>query len=208
MAEESSEKKKFVFNCTKCGKCCLERGPVPLVFEDLETWAKNGVVNNMLPYLKFLKTPYGTLDLVLSHQEKNPLAFIENQEKPKKDEDPSCPLFNKDKKECTIWKYRPLSCQTYPLEFDGQKFSIVDSECEGIDKGEMTKEERINMRETAKRMNQQLRQMRIVMPIISQAMQTFVLGEIIEQQKKFAQMSPEEQAKMQAEMEEEMKKSK
>jgi Fe-S-cluster containining protein len=205
---ENSEKKKFVFNCTKCGKCCLDRGPIPLVFEDLEIWAKNNVVSNMIPYLKFIKTPYGTLDLVLSRQEKNPFAFIEEKEPSKKDEDPSCPLFNKDKKLCTIWNYRPLSCATYPLEYDGQKYSIVDSECPGIDQGEMSKEDRIVMRETAKRMNQQLKQMRIVMPIISQAMQTFVLKEILEQQKKFAEMSPEEQAKMQREMEEEMKRNK
>jgi Fe-S-cluster containining protein len=204
----SEEKKKFVFNCTKCGACCAERGPIPLVFEDLENWAMNKVVGNMIPYLKFIKTPYGTLDLVFTHQDSNPLAALTGEEKKKENTDPSCPMYNKEKKECQIYNYRPLSCQTYPLEFDGKSFSVVNDDCPGVGNGEMAKEDRLKMRETAERMNKQLRQMRIVMPIISQAMQTFVLGEIIEQQQKFAKMSPEEQEKMQKEFEAEMSKQK
>ena len=43
-------KTKFTFKCTRCDKCCLARGPIPITFWDLELWAKNGVVANFLPY--------------------------------------------------------------------------------------------------------------------------------------------------------------
>lgn len=199
------EKKKFVFNCTRCGKCCADRGPIPLVMEDLELWAKNRVVANMLPYLKFILTPKKTLDLVFTRQIGN--QFEETPEKAEENQDSSCPMYNKEKKECTIYENRPLSCRTYPLEFDGQKFVVVDDECPGIGHGDMTKEDRIKLRELAQHMFNQLRQIRIVMPIVSQAMQTFVIGQLIEQQRQaFEKMTPEERERYQKEYADQMDK--
>ncbi|TFH28330.1 MAG: hypothetical protein E4G98_05425, partial [Promethearchaeota archaeon] len=63
--ETQSKKQKFVFNCTRTGACCVKRGPIPLVMNDLVMWAKNNVVANMMPYITFFKTPQGALDLVL-----------------------------------------------------------------------------------------------------------------------------------------------
>jgi len=112
--------------------------------DDLIMWAKNNVVANMMPYLQFIKTPYGTIDLVMARTNKNPYDFLQKKEKEDEDEeeepkDISCPMYNKETKECLIYDNRPLSCQTYPLEFDGQKYMVVDTEdCEGIGNGETT----------------------------------------------------------------------
>jgi len=210
---EGEEKKKYIFNCTKCGNCCLNRGPIPLVMDDLIMWAKNNVVANMMPYLQFLKTPYGTIDLVMSRTNKNPYDFLQKKEGDEEEEeetkDISCPMYNKETKECLIYDNRPLSCRTYPLEFDGQKFLVVDTEdCEGIGNGETTNEERKEMRDLAKSMNVKLTEMRIAMPILAQAFQPFVLNEIMDAQKRYMEamekMSPEEREKVEQQMKERM----
>ena len=211
MSEEAPKKKKFVFNCTKCGNCCLERGPVPLVMDDLMLWGKNNVVANFMPYLKFIKTSFGTMDLVLARTDKNPYAFMQEDKKVdvEEEKDLSCPMFDKEKKECLVYENRPLSCRTYPLEFDGEKYQIVDTECPGIDEGDMTKEARKAMRELAKQMNVQITQMRVSMPILSQAMQPFIIQEMMEAQKQYMEamekMSPEDREKMEKQMQDQMK---
>ncbi|WP_457556592.1 YkgJ family cysteine cluster protein [Candidatus Harpocratesius sp.] len=207
-ADSAPRKQKFVFNCTRCGTCCAKRGPIPLVMSDLIMWAKNNVVANMMPYLKFLKTPQGTVDLVLARKDQDPYAFLQQDKKDKKkkkEEDLSCPLFNKEKKECLIYSNRPLSCRTYPLEYDGSKFMVVNAdECPGIGNGEMTKEAKLEMRDLAKRMNKELTEMRIAMPILSQAFQPFILQELMEAQQKFMEelekMPPEERERIEKEM--------
>jgi len=188
--------KKFSFVCKKCGQCCLERGPIPLVIEDLVMWAKNDVIENIFPYLKFIKTDMGTIDLVLAKTDSNPFG-----EEEKNEEELCCPLFNEEKKECTIYNYRPLSCRTYPLEYNGENFQIVDSEDPGLNNGEMKKEDLKKMKLLAKKMNKELTKMRISMPIISQAMQPFIIKEMVEAQKKMMeQMSPEERKKFEDQM--------
>ncbi len=188
--------KKFNFSCQKCGNCCLERGPIPLVLDDLVMWAKNNVVANIMPYLKFIETPQGTIDLVLARQNIGP-------SEEEKEKDLSCPFFNKEKKECTIYSNRPLSCRTYPLEFTGENFQIVDAEDPGLECEEkMSKEALSRMKKLAKKMNRELIKMRISMPVISQAMQPFIIQRLIEtQQKMMEQMSPEEKKKFEEQFE-------
>ena len=193
----SESKEKFNFSCTKCGKCCENRGPVPLILADIALWAKNKVIANFMPYLQLYKTPYG-LDLVLAKSD-----TISSDEK-KAPADQACPLYNKETKMCNSYAFRPLSCRTYPLEYDGKSYAIVDETCPGIGNGEMTKEARIEMRENAKSMNAQLTQLRIAFPVVTNVMQGFVIREIVEQQKRMMdQMSPEERKKFEEEMKKE-----
>ncbi len=217
-AEETSPKQKFVFNCKKdCGVCCENRGPIPLVMDDLIMWSRNNVLANFMPYLKFFRTPKGTIDLVLSRSGEDPYAFIkpEADSDEKKEEEPkdiSCPLYNKETKLCLVYENRPMSCRTYPLEYDGSSFQVIDADdCPGIGFGENTKEEREAMRDTAKLMNTKLTEMRISMPVIAQAMQPFVLQEIMMAQKQYMdameKMSPEERQKVEEQMAKQMDKS-
>ncbi len=195
-----SKKSKFSFNCTKCGKCCSERGPIPLVLDDILRWVKNDVVKTILPYMKFIKTEFGTIDLVLGQKTEDPYGSLMNQtetETPKKEEVRTCPFYNAESKTCVIYKNRPLSCRIYPLEYDGSQYLVVDSEdCPGIGNGTNTKEELLKMRTLSKKMHKKISQMRISMPIISQIMQPFVLQEILKVQqqamKELEKMSPEQ----------------
>lgn len=200
MSDETQKKPKFSFNCTKCGHCCEERGPIPLVLDDLLRWAKNDVVASMMPYLKFIKTDLGTIDLVLDQKNDNPYGLKLDPTVKKENTDSktlTCPFYNKESKLCVIYENRPLSCRTYPLEYDGSQFLVIDSEnCPGIGNGSNTKEELKNLRLNAKKMYKKLQQMRISMPILSQAMQPFILQELMKMQeeamKELEKMSPEQ----------------
>ncbi|UCD02299.1 MAG: YkgJ family cysteine cluster protein, partial [Promethearchaeota archaeon] len=156
--KEEKPKAKFTFKCTRCDNCCDARGPIPITLWDLEMWARNGVVANFMPYLDIYHKPDGGIDLVLKPLAPPPKEGEE--EKSPKDRfgsapieellDVKCPLYNEDDKKCLVYENRPLSCRTYPLEFDGKNFIVVDADCPGVGEEGMTKEELTEMRDTAK----------------------------------------------------------
>ncbi len=200
---EEKQKAKFTFKCTRDDKCCLARGPIPITMWDLELWAKNGVIANFLPYLDVYTKPDGLTDLILK-----PLAPSKgDSEKPSTDpfaETPieelleeKCPLYNKEQKKCLVYDNRPLSCRTYPLEYDGTHFSVVDVDCPGIGEEGMTKEELKEMRETAKMMNYELSRMRIALPVLSQIISSNFMKQLMKQQMEaMSKMSDEDKAKL------------
>ena len=200
---EEKQKAKFTFKCTRCDKCCLARGPIPITLWDLELWAKNGVIANFLPYLDVYTKPDGLTDLILK-----PLAPSKgDSEKPSTDpfaETPieelleeKCPLYNKEQKKCLVYDNRPLSCRTYPLEYDGKNFSVVDVDCPGIGEEGMTKEELKKMRETAKMMNYELTRMRIALPVLNQIISSNFMKHLMKQQMEaMSKMSDEDKAKL------------
>jgi Fe-S-cluster containining protein len=200
--EES--KAKFTFKCTRCDKCCLSRGPIPITFWDLELWARNGVVANFLPYMDIYSKPDGGIDLVLK-----PLPPPPKEGEEEKPRDPfgtvpiedllevKCPLYNKDKNECLVYNNRPLSCRTYPLEFDGKNFTVVDVECPGIGEEGMTKEDLKEMRDIAKQMNYELTRMRIALPVLSQLISQKVMMDLMRQNMEaMSKMSDEDRSKL------------
>ena len=201
-AEES--KAKFTFKCTRCDKCCLGRGPIPITFWDLELWARNGVVANFMPYLDIYNKPDGGIDLILK-----PLPPPPKEGEDEKPRDPfggvpiedllevKCPLYNKEKKECLVYSNRPLSCRTYPLEFDGKNFTVVDVDCPGIGEEGMTKEELKDMRDTAKQMYYELTRMRIALPVLSQLISQKVMMDLMKQNMEaMSKMSEEDRTKL------------
>ncbi len=211
--EESAEKErtddkakaKFTFKCTRCDNCCSARGPIPITLWDLEMWARNGVVANFMPYLSIYQKPDGGIDLILK-----PLAPppMEGEEE-KTNKDPfgnvpieellnvKCPLYNKDEKKCLVYDNRPLSCRTYPLEFDGKNFIVVDADCPGIGEEGMTKEELKEMRETAKTMHYELTRMRIAIPILNQLISQKIMMDLMRQNMEaMSKMSDEDRQKL------------
>lgn len=238
---KSEDKSKFKFHCTQCGWCCENRGPIPITFWDLQMWAKKGVLDNFMAYLKINITSKGGYDLILSPLKFDPYKkLLEQQqelmkemakEKAKEaekdgkvdielaDEEPEevkepdideirCPLFNLEKRECLVYEYRPLSCRTYPLEYDGEGFNVVDEDnCEGIGQGPMTKEELKEMRDNAKLTLDQMGTMKISIPVLfnvirqdpllKQQMQTEIFMEMMQQQQKAMEsMDPEDRKKL------------
>lgn len=205
--EPEKPKTKFSFKCTQCNACCLARGPIPITMWDLEMWARNGVVANFLPYLDVFNKPDGGIDLILKPLAP-PLKEGEKEEEVKKDPfgavpieellNVKCPLYNKDDKKCLIYENRPLSCRTYPLEFDGKNFIVVDADCPGVGVGEgMKKEDLIKMRETAKTMHYELTRMRIALPVLNQVVSQKIMMDFMRQNlEAMSKMSDEDRAKL------------
>ena len=201
--EEQSTKAKFTFKCTRCDACCLSRGPIPITFYDLEMWAKNGVIANFLPYLDIYSKPDGTIDLIMKPLPPKPKEGEESKRDPfspviiEELLEEKCPLYNKEKKECLVYENRPLSCRTYPLEFDGKNFTIVDVDCPGLNEEGMEKEELKEMRETAKRMFYELTRMRITLPVINQLITQKVMMDLMRQNMEaMSKMSDEDRTKL------------
>jgi Fe-S-cluster containining protein len=204
IAEEKEVKTKFTFKCTRCDACCLGRGPIPITFWDLEMWARNGVVANFMPYLDIYQKPDGGVDLILKPL---PLAKEGDEESPPQDPfetvpieellEVKCPLYNKDDKKCLIYDNRPLSCRTYPLEFDGKNFIVVDADCPGIGEEGMTKEDLAEMRETARTMHYELMRMRIALPVLNQIVSSNFMKMLMKQQMEaMSKMSDDDKAKL------------
>jgi len=204
VSESAEEKAKFTFKCTQCQRCCLERGPIPITFWDLEMWARNGVVANFMPYLDIYDKHDGGLDLILKPLPPPPK---EGEEQPKKDPFGSipiedlltvkCPLYNEEQKKCLVYDNRPLSCRVYPLEFDGKNFTIVDVDCPGIGQEGMSKEELKEMRDTAKTMYYELTRMRIALPVLSQMISQKVMMDLMRQNMEaMSKMTDEDRAKL------------
>ncbi len=203
--EKEKPKAKFTFKCTRCDDCCLARGPIPITFWDLEMWARNGVVANFLPYLDIYNKPDGGIDLMLKPLPPTP----EEGEEKKEPKDPfgavpieelltvKCPLYNKDDKKCLVYDNRPLSCRTYPLEFDGKNFIVVDADCPGVGEEGMTPEELKEMREIAKTMHYELTRMRIALPVLNQMISQKIMMDLMRQNMEaMSKMSDDDKAKL------------
>ena len=164
-----SEKSKFKFDCTKCGACCDDREPVPLILTDLETWASKKIIKNMFPYIKIRKDADGHAELVL-----NMLGTTEDTGGKNSDEDSSsdgdtgedlekefiadavakgkCPMYNKETKACLIWADRPAYCRAFPLGFDDGSFFIEMDDCPGLDAVDERARQRLYGRRTPRAM--------------------------------------------------------
>lgn len=192
---EEKPKAKFTFKCTRVDSCCRERGPIALTMWDLEMWARNGVVANFMPYIDIYNKPNGGLDLILKPLPPPPKEDESADEEKSKKElfggntpieellDVKCPLYNIEEKKCLIYENRPLSCRTYPLEFDGKNFIVVDADCPGVGAGEgMSKEDLKEMRETAKLMHYELTRIRISLPVLNQVISSNFMQMLMKQQ--------------------------
>lgn len=202
--KEEGPKTKFTFKCTRCDKCCLERGPIPITFWDLELWARNGVIANFMPYLDVYQKPNGVMDLILKPLPPPP---EEGEDTTKKEPfsikpiedllEVKCPLYNQNDKRCLVYDNRPLSCRVYPLEFDGKNFSIVDVDCPGVGEEGMTKEELKDMRDSAKTMYYELTRIRISLPVLNQIVSQKVMMDLMRQNlEAMSKMSDEDRTKL------------
>ncbi|MGB5912133.1 MAG: YkgJ family cysteine cluster protein [Promethearchaeia archaeon] len=202
--KEEGPKTKFTFKCTRCDKCCLERGPIPITFWDLELWARNGVIANFMPYLDVYQKPNGVMDLILKPLPPPP---EEGEDTTKKEPfsitpiedllEVKCPLYNQNDKKCLVYDNRPLSCRVYPLEFDGKNFSIVDVDCPGVGEEGMTKEELKDMRDSAKTMYYELTRIRISLPVLNQIVSQKVMMDLMRQNlEAMSKMSDEDRTKL------------
>ncbi len=89
-----------------------------------------------------------------------------------------------------------MSCRTYPLEFDGKNFIVVDADCPGVGKKEELVE-LVKMRETAKTMNYELTRMRIALPVLNQIISNNFMRMLMKQQMEaMSKMSDDDRGKL------------
>ncbi len=129
-----SEKPKYSFECLE-QKCttmdCHIRPHVYVTFSDLARWGTHNHLQHILP----------GLTLVMPANENEPLT-IEIARKPleKDPEQTACIFYHEESNACTIRFARPISCRTFPLEYNGEKFFLSSKNCPGVGQGEIAKE--------------------------------------------------------------------
>ena len=128
-----TEKQKYSFKCmeqTCTGRVCCIRQPVIVTVGDLTRWTTQGYIEHILGVITVTDDESG--GQVLLTTARKPLN--------KEPEKTSCVFFNEGSNGCTIRFSRPISCRTFPLIYDGEKFRVSDNSCPGIGRGEVTAE--------------------------------------------------------------------
>ena len=180
-AEETQPKKKYIFNCTKCGQCCEKRDYIPVSFDDIRKWTLSGVMNSVFPHLKMQTFPaqvQGEVREVVS------IVIAESK-------DGGCPLFDQENKLCNIYHSMPLECLAFPLGFNGNQYFIKDKSVPGIGNGTMTKEQLITDRDNARKDFEARVETQTLLPFTY----TLFMQNLIEQQQKIRDEMPEDKRK-------------
>ena len=86
---------------------------------------------NILPGVS-LKMPMSEDEGIILEMARKPL-----QEEP---ESTSCIFYNEKANGCEIRYSRPISCRTFPLEYNGEKYHLSSKDCPGVGQGEVSKE--------------------------------------------------------------------
>jgi Fe-S-cluster containining protein len=120
---------KFVFNCQRTGRCCETRDSIDVFIDDIERWWSDG---------NFAKI-FSELQIVTAG---GPPVRIQIKK------EGSCPFL--EGADCNIYETRPISCQAFPLGFNGKNFVLSDTECPGVGEGQMTAEALEEIRSAAK----------------------------------------------------------
>lgn len=120
---------KFVFNCQRTGRCCGARDSIDVHIDDIEQWWTGGNFAKIYPELQTVTD--GGPPVRMEIRKEGACPFLEDAD-------------------CSIYDFRPISCQAYPLGFNGKNFVLTDDECPGIGKGKMTAESLEEMRNAAR----------------------------------------------------------
>lgn len=182
-----SEKAKYSFECLeqKCDtRVCHIRSKVSVTIGDLGRWTAQGYLMNILPGI-VLKVP----------QSEQEWFSLETARKPVKGEEngTSCIFYNEEANGCEIRYSRPISCQTYPLEYNGEKFYTVTKDCPGIGKGDISKEGLQQARELAEQEFEERKLTDSALP----AVYSVVMSQMVRQSAEAMQkMSEEDRKKM------------
>jgi Fe-S-cluster containining protein len=120
---------KFVFNCQRTGRCCTSRDSIDVSIDDIERWWRDGNFAKIFSELQVVTA--GGPPIKMQIKKEGACPFLEGEN-------------------CSIYETRPISCQAFPLEFNGKNFVLTDTECPGIGEGKMTAEALEEIRSAAK----------------------------------------------------------
>ncbi|MFX0051989.1 MAG: YkgJ family cysteine cluster protein [Candidatus Hermodarchaeota archaeon] len=179
---ESKPKKKYVFNCTKCGQCCEKREFVPVSFEDVRNWTKTGIINAIFPNLK-IQTFKTAIEEGKQSQEFISLVLAGSED--------GCSMYDKENKLCNIYHALPLECKAFPLGYNGKNYYIKDKAVPGLGEGTMTKERLIEDRDSARLDFEARVETQLMLPLVY----SLFMQNILEQQQKVMEDMPEDKRK-------------
>ncbi len=140
-------KPRFVFTCQRCGQCCEKDRKIWIFLGDIERWSKDGTIFKVFP----------NLDVI----DENNIPSIQLER-----ENSKCKMYDIEKKECRVYNSRPISCNAYPLKWNGKAYLIRDEECSGLNKGFMTQESLEEIRNAAKKEHEEEERTLTNLPII------------------------------------------
>jgi Fe-S-cluster containining protein len=129
-----SDRPKYSFKCLeqKCETAaCHIRPQVSVTLGDINRWTTQNYLQQILPGV-ILRIPKSEKDFIGLEMARKPLQ--------KDTEKTACIFYHEESNGCQIRYSRPISCRTYPLQYDGEKYKIIDKDCPGVGKGEITKE--------------------------------------------------------------------
>ena len=95
---------KFVYNCVKCGQYCSKVEKVPIYFQDITGWRKNGILNSLAQ------------NIGMDMERGFPQLVLESKE-----DKTGCPMYDSENKLCQVHHDMPLNCKAYPLNYNGTK---------------------------------------------------------------------------------------
>ncbi|MDY6958693.1 MAG: YkgJ family cysteine cluster protein [Halobacteriota archaeon] len=169
------EKPRFVFRCQRCGECCKRKEEIVILINDMERWSREGIIYQVFPHISIV-------------ERSQKLSIRMNLE-----DGGICEMYNKEKKECSIYSSRPITCRSFPLRFNGNNYFVKDKECSGLSVESMTGEELSEIREAAKEEYTGEGQMMAVLPVL----QSLILREVTEKSKEvYEKLTDEEKEKL------------
>ncbi|RZD38081.1 MAG: hypothetical protein CXT75_02100 [Methanobacteriota archaeon] len=168
---------KFVYNCVSCGQYCSKIEKVPVSFQDISRWRKNGLLNGLVQNIG--------MDMTGGF----PQLVLENKEGEK-----GCPMYDSANKICQIHHDMPLNCQAYPLSYNGSKYFVSDKACQGLGQGSMDAEQLKTQRDAA--MNDY--EARIESNTLVPMLYSIIMGDLVDQSRKSMEhMTDEQKAQIQ-----------
>ncbi len=182
-----SEKQKYSFECLeqKCTtKACHVRPSVNVTIGDLSRWTAQNHLQHAI----------NGLGLIMPESETEPFV-LETLRKPLESdpEQTACIFYHEESNGCHIRFARPISCRTYPLEYNGEKFFLTDKECPGIGQGEISKEALKEARDLAEQEYQERMETYSALPALYSLIFTQLLKQSAEAMKS---MSEEDRKKL------------
>jgi Fe-S-cluster containining protein len=166
-----SEKSKYNFKCLeqKCTtKSCHIRPQVTVTLGDLGRWTTQGYLMNILPGVS-LKIPTNEDHGIVLEMARKPLG--------EESEITSCIFYNEKANGCEIRYSRPISCRTYPLEYNGEKYYLSSKDCPGVGQGEVSKE----TLQEARNLAEQEYKERVETDSVLPAIYSIIMSELIRQ---------------------------
>ncbi|MBD3405397.1 MAG: hypothetical protein GF411_04560 [Candidatus Lokiarchaeota archaeon] len=182
-----TDKKKYNFKCfeTECSnRVCCTRPEVNVTTGDLSRWTVANVLQHIMGALE-LKVPQGEGEIIRMVTVRKPL-----ESDPEKT---ACALYHEESNNCTIRYIRPISCRTFPLQYNGEKFYVSNKQCPGIGEGDVTKEALKEAKELAEEEYEERVETQMALP----AIYGMIMAQMIKQsQEAMKNMSPEDLEKL------------